>query len=77
MANASKTQPSLGLAFLFVTVVLVGLSIAVQFLASINPPQNSDITPIPTQTLNQGGHKSTILSFLPESAVNKPITSRH
>lgn len=75
MTHKTKSAPSLNVVFLIVAVVLVFGSLIAQSLKVSQPSKemSAEQKPLPKQTLNQGGHKSTVLSFLPSSSEAEPI----
>jgi hypothetical protein len=74
----SKTSP-LTTVFIIVIVLLLVLSLLGKKFTASNPQteMRAEVqNPLPTQTLNQGGQKSTVLSFTPASSASQPLSAK-
>jgi hypothetical protein len=62
--------------FLVVVILLLVLSLLSKSFTATKPPTEMRAqpqNPLPQQTLNQGGQKSTVLSFVPSSSDSAPM----
>src|SRR5438128_1986215 len=74
----SSATPPLPVVFIVVIVVFIIVALLVQSFPAKKPQEPTQTTEeaIPQQTINQGGHKSTVLSFSPTSSAETPLAKR-
>src|SRR4051812_31673157 len=76
MANKLRSgSPPLSTVFIIVLGAIIAAALLAQSFSLIKPPaqMRSEQKPLPQQTLNEGGHKSTVLSFSPASSTETPL----
>jgi hypothetical protein len=75
MATKMKKTPSMLTVYIAVLIVLLALSILSKTLTPPAMPTHVNQAP-PPQAMHQGNHKTTELSFMPDSTTATPITKR-